>query len=91
MSDLAYIQLFIIFSSALIVTLVEILSKALNIKKDILPLLSITFGIIYSLGFSMSTGYFQDYPFISLVSGLALGMLGSGLYDNIKKGMKYFE
>lgn len=91
MSDLAYIQLFIIFSSALIVTLVEILSKALNIKKEILPLLSITFGVIYSLGFSMSAGYFQDYPFISLVSGLALGMLGSGLYDNIKKGMKYFE
>lgn len=91
MSDLAYIQLFIIFSIALVTTLTEVLKNALKINKDYAPLLSIILGIAYSVGFTISAGLFIDYTFTAIISGVAIGLSGSGLYDNIKKGLKFFE
>ena len=60
-----------------LMAIVQVIKSAFSINSDLVPALSVILGILIYLPFG-------GLNFLSVFVGAALGLMGSGVYDNVK-------
>jgi hypothetical protein len=68
---------------ALTTAVVEAIKRAVHLKTDYCPLLSMFIGVCFT--FLLGSNAYIETAFMKVIAGVGMGLMGSGLFDVIAK------